>query len=64
MTLAKSGSAIASAGGDGNLTAVDARSHTELRLRPRFDVEDSADAFTLTAATPGLQKEDLSVQPN
>ena len=60
--ILESSPASASAGGDGNLTAVDARSHTELRLRPRFDVEDSADAFTLTAATPGLQKEDLSVE--
>ena len=56
-------SAPASATAGNVTTEADARpSHTELRLRPRFDVEDNADAFLLTAATPGLQKEDLSVE--
>jgi len=47
---------------EGNLTAIDNRPHTELRLRPHFDIEDRADVFLLTAATPGLRKEDLSVE--
>ena len=46
----------------GNHTAAtDGRPFPELRLRPRFDVEDRADVFLLTAATPGLRKQDLSV---
>lgn len=48
---------------EGNLTtAIDSRPHTEMRLRPHFDVEDRAEVFLLTAATPGLRKEDLSVE--
>ena len=47
---------------EGNLTTIDSRPHTELRLRPHFDVEDRADVFLITAATPGLRKEDLSVE--
>ena len=46
---------------EGNITASTDSSAFELRLRPRFDVEDRNDAFMLTAATPGLRKEDLSV---
>jgi len=47
---------------EGNLTTIDSRPHTELRLRPHFDVEDRADVFLITAATPGLRREDLSVE--
>ena len=46
---------------EGNITASTDSSAFELRLRPRFDVDDRKDAFMLTAATPGLRKEDLSV---
>jgi len=33
----------------------------QLSLRPSFQIEDHRDAFILTAATPGLNKEDISV---
>jgi len=33
----------------------------QLSLRPSFEIEDHRDAFILTAATPGLNKEDISV---
>ena len=34
---------------------------TTLQLRPSFSVQDNTDTFALTAATPGLRKEDLAV---
>ena len=34
---------------------------TTLQLRPSFSVQDNADMFALTAATPGLRKDDLAV---
>ena len=34
---------------------------TTLQLRPSFSVQDNADTFALTAATPGLRKDDLAV---
>jgi HSP20 family molecular chaperone IbpA len=33
----------------------------DLKLRPSFSIEDNSDAFMLTAATPGLSKENLAV---
>jgi HSP20 family molecular chaperone IbpA len=33
----------------------------QLSLRPSFEIEDHRDAFILTAATPGLNKEHISV---
>ena len=33
----------------------------DLKLRPSFSIEDNRDVFVLTAATPGLSKEDLTV---
>ena len=33
----------------------------QLSLRPSFEIEDHRDAFILTAATPGLNKEEISV---
>ena len=33
----------------------------QLRLRPSFDVEERQDAFVITAATPGLSKDDMTV---
>jgi HSP20 family protein len=33
----------------------------QLRLRPSFDVQERPDAFVLTASTPGLSKDDLTV---
>ena len=37
-------------------------SHHELRLRPRFDVQQSKEGFMLMATMPGLKKEDLSIE--
>ena len=37
------------------------QSNFQLRLRPSFDVEERQDAFVITAATPGLSKDDLTV---
>ena len=34
----------------------------ELRLRPRIDWQETRDGFMLTAATPGLGKEDLAIE--
>jgi HSP20 family molecular chaperone IbpA len=33
----------------------------ELRLRPRIDWQETRDGFMLTAATPGLSKQDLAI---
>jgi HSP20 family molecular chaperone IbpA len=37
-------------------------SHHELRLRPRFDIQESKEGFMLMATMPGLRKEDLSIE--
>lgn len=44
---------------DGRVVSKDAS--FQLRLRPSFDVQERPDAFVLTASTPGLSKDDLTV---
>merc|ERR1712070_1019081 len=46
---------------DINENAGTTSAQTTLQLRPSFSVQDNADTFALTAATPGLRKDDLAV---
>lgn len=46
---------------DINENAGTTSAQTTLQLRPSFSVQDNADMFALTAATPGLRKDDLAV---
>jgi HSP20 family protein len=36
--------------------------HRELRLRPRFEIQESKDGLVILGTTPGLRKEDLVVE--